>query len=127
IVSDLLPVPAWLAGSVAAIAGSLVLLRTRHWGIRYALRQPLVWILHLGHLWIVTGRWLEGLHLLSGVDVACTWQHALSAGGIGLLTLGMMVRVTLGHTGRMLAPPWAASAAFVAIALAALLRVVGPV
>jgi len=47
-------------------------------------------------------------------------------GGIGLLTFGMMTRVTLGHTGRLLAVPRSVAIAMVALALAALIRVVGP-
>jgi uncharacterized protein involved in response to NO len=51
--------------------------------------------------------------------------HALTIGGIGTLTLGMMARVSLGHTGRTLVVPRSMPAAFVAI-LAALTRVLVP-
>jgi uncharacterized protein involved in response to NO len=53
--------------------------------------------------------------------------HAVTAGGIGLLCLGMMTRVTLGHTGRMLAIPQSMAWAMRALSLAVVLRVVGPV
>src|SRR5690606_7133599 len=52
--------------------------------------------------------------------------HVLTVGTIGLLTLGMMARVALGHTGRPLHAPPAVSAAFVLLALATIVRVVGP-
>jgi uncharacterized protein involved in response to NO len=52
--------------------------------------------------------------------------HAVTVGGIGLLTLSMMTRVTLGHTGRMLRAPRSMSVAFVLLSAAALLRVAGP-
>jgi uncharacterized protein involved in response to NO len=52
--------------------------------------------------------------------------HAITTGGIGLLTFGMMTRVTLGHTGRLLSVPRSVAVAMVALAVAALLRVVGP-
>jgi uncharacterized protein involved in response to NO len=52
--------------------------------------------------------------------------HALTAGAIGVFTLGMMVRVTLGHTGRAMVSPPSMTAAFVAINLAALVRVAFP-
>jgi uncharacterized protein involved in response to NO len=52
--------------------------------------------------------------------------HAFTAGGIGVLTLGMMARVSLGHTGRLLEPPPVMRYAFVAINLAALVRVALP-
>jgi uncharacterized protein involved in response to NO len=52
--------------------------------------------------------------------------HALTAGAIGLLTLGMMARVSLGHTGRMLKPPSGMNASFLCLAAAGLVRVVAP-
>lgn len=53
--------------------------------------------------------------------------HAFAIGGIGLMTLGMMSRVSLGHTGRNIgAPPKAISYAFVILAISLLLRVVLP-
>ncbi len=52
--------------------------------------------------------------------------HALTAGAIGTLTLGMMARVTLGHTGRPIDAPRLMSLGFVAITVSALLRVLGP-
>jgi uncharacterized protein involved in response to NO len=50
----------------------------------------------------------------------------LTVGAIGTLTLGMMARVSLGHTGRMLVAPDSMKVAFVAINLAALSRVLVP-
>jgi uncharacterized protein involved in response to NO len=53
--------------------------------------------------------------------------HAFTIGGIGVLTLGMMARVSLGHTGRALKASNAMAIAFVLINLAALFRVLLPV
>jgi uncharacterized protein involved in response to NO len=52
--------------------------------------------------------------------------HAFTLGGIGTLTLGMMARVSLGHTGHTLKAPQPIVIAFVLINLAALFRVVMP-
>jgi len=53
--------------------------------------------------------------------------HAFALGGIGLMTLGMMARVSLGHTGRnILAPPSAVIWMFLLLSGAALLRVFVP-
>jgi uncharacterized protein involved in response to NO len=49
--------------------------------------------------------------------------HAFTAGAIGSLTLGMMTRVSLGHTGRQLILKPAIVVAYVAVELGALLRV----
>ena len=52
--------------------------------------------------------------------------HAFTVGAIGVLTLGMMARVSLGHTGRPLKAAAATAVAFALINLAALLRGVLP-
>ncbi|MCU0936292.1 MAG: NnrS family protein, partial [Gammaproteobacteria bacterium] len=53
-------------------------------------------------------------------------RHALTVGGIGVVTLGMMARVSLGHTGRPLEPARWVAASFLVLNLAAVLRVFGP-
>lgn len=110
----------------SGIAGLLVLGRSVHWGIQKTFGHPILWVLHLGHAWIWLGLFLKaaaaaGLPIQSSVAT-----HALTAGAIGTLTLGMMVRVTLGHTGRPLQVPPMMTVGFVAITGSALLRVFGP-
>jgi uncharacterized protein involved in response to NO len=88
-------------------------------------RAPLVWVLHLAYGWIV-------LHLLLRASAEAGWlassiaTHALTAGAIGTLTLGMMTRTARGHLGRPLKAEGAEVAMYVLITLAALLRVFGP-
>jgi uncharacterized protein involved in response to NO len=50
----------------------------------------------------------------------------LTVGAIGSLTIGMMARVALGHTGRPLVASPAMTWAFAAVTLAACSRVLGP-
>jgi uncharacterized protein involved in response to NO len=53
--------------------------------------------------------------------------HAFSFGGIGVMTLSMMARVILGHTGRNVQnPPGAMIWAFVALIMGAVVRVILP-
>ena len=52
--------------------------------------------------------------------------HALTAGCIGSMILGMICRVTLGHTGRELRISNLTASSFYAIQLAAAMRVFGP-
>jgi uncharacterized protein involved in response to NO len=52
--------------------------------------------------------------------------HAFTVGGIGVLTLGMMARVSLGHTGRAMKASNTIAIAFVLLNLAALFRVLMP-
>ena len=110
-----------LAPILFAAAG-LTLLRWLAWKPWQVWRTPLVWILHAGYLWLPIGLTLLGLHL-AGAGVA--WSaglHALMVGAMGSLCLGMMARVSLGHTGRPLVVPWLVTAGFCLITLAALAR-----
>lgn len=115
-----------MGGALSGIAGVLAGARAAHWGIQYSFKQPLVWILHAGNAWLVLGLMLRALAELGGVGAASLATHALTVGAIGSLTLGMMARVALGHTGRMLVASPAITFAFCAINLAAMARVFLP-
>lgn len=105
------------------IAGVVHALRLQGWTGRAAWRVPMVWVLHAGYAWMALGFLLTGAVALGGL-APIDATHALTAGAIGLMTVGMMTRVTLGHTGRhVLSPPAGATFAFIAIALAGVLRV----
>ncbi|MCA1261726.1 NnrS family protein, partial [Nitratireductor aquimarinus] len=49
--------------------------------------------------------------------------HALGGGAIGAMTLAVMMRATLGHTGRMLKAGLAGGVIFGAVCVAAIVRV----
>jgi uncharacterized protein involved in response to NO len=117
-----------VAGVALIIAGFLNLARWARWQGRRTLSEPLVWSLHLGFLWIPLGLLLLGLGVLVPQIVPSTsGLHALTAGAIGGMTLAVMTRATLGHSGRELkADGWTATI-YLAIALAAALRVAAPV
>jgi len=116
----------YIMAAAAAVAGLLVLGRSLHWGFRKTLGQPILWILHLGHAWIWLGLLLKAASAAGMPIQSSVATHALTAGAIGTLTLGMMARVTLGHTGRSLLVSPMMTIAFVAITGSALLRVFGP-
>lgn len=114
-----------LAGLVALVAGGAVLGRTWGWWTSQILGQPLLWVLHLGHASVGVGLLLSGLSLL-GVATGSGPLHLITVGGVGLLTIGMMARVSLGHTGRPIQAGRGTALALGAIGLAALARGVGP-
>lgn len=116
-------VTALLAAAACAVHG----VRLAGWYTHKFWAVPLLWILHLGYAWIPIGFALLALAALDLVPSSSPALHAFTAGGIGVLTLGMMARVSLGHTGRLLEAPQVMAWAFVAINGAALLRVVLPV
>lgn len=88
-------------------------------------RQPMLWVLVTGYGWLVIGLTLKAFaqwHMLP-ISVA---THALTAGAVGVLTIGMMSRVSLGHSGRPMVPHPLVITGFVLMNLAVLIRVVGP-
>lgn len=111
---------------LAALAASVHAIRLAGWYTNKFWSVPLLWILHLGYAWIALGFMLLALSA-GGLDAAAgSALHAFTAGGIGVLTLGMMARVSLGHSGRMLEPAPLMTLAFAAVNLAALIRVAVP-
>jgi uncharacterized protein involved in response to NO len=119
--------PGWAAGSVlAGVTAVLALARSVPWGARRTAHQPLLWILHVGHAWVVVGLGLRAASALTVAVSTSSSVHALTVGAIGCTTLGMMARVSLGHSGRALVVRWPIVLAFGAITVAAIVRVLGP-
>jgi len=98
----------WPSSMAAGIlAGAVALINARQlwiWTRRGVWSQPLLWVLTLGYGWLVVGFALVSLKTL-GVFPAGQGLHALTAGCIGMTTMGMMARVSLGHTGREIYAP----------------------
>ena len=88
--------------------------------------DPMLWILHIGYSWLVIGLTLLALTGVGLLELPVI-IHVLTAGCIGSMTLGMMVRVTLGHTGRPLESSSLTTLSFVLIQVAVLMRVLGPI
>lgn len=113
-------------GVIATLAAFSNALRMRCWGTQHTLRTPLLWVLHVGYAFVPLGFGLRALaEVLPNVSQSIA-LHALTAGAIGTLTLGMMARVSLGHTGRELEAPVSIVVAFSLVILGALVRVAGP-
>jgi len=118
----------WLKPALAAVAllsGVMQLLRMRHWGLSAALKVPMLAVLHLGAFWIGAGQLLLALSLYLPSLPTPLALHALSIGAIGTLTVGMIARVSLGHTGREIVASVAMRLAFAAITLSVLARLGG--
>lgn len=107
---------------ITIILGVMNLIRISGWFNAKIRTVPLVWILQLSYAFITIGFFLYALSLY-GVISQSVALHAFAAGGIGGLTLGMMARVSLGHTGRKLETGPMMISAFMFMLLAALVRV----
>jgi uncharacterized protein involved in response to NO len=112
---------AGLAGLVAAVHA----FRLYGWYQINIWRVPLLWVLHMGYAWLVVGLLLLALGV-GGYINPLLYLHAFTLGTIGGMTLGMMARVSLGHTGRELRVGWPLNTAFALINLAAVTRIILP-
>ncbi|HVL09025.1 MAG TPA: NnrS family protein [Burkholderiaceae bacterium] len=122
--AHVLALPDSMQATLALAAAAAHAVRLHGWQPWRTLRTPLVWILHAGYAWLVVHLLLRGLaHLHVASPVLAT--HALTAGAIGAMTVGMMTRTARGQTGRPLrADRWEVTA-YLLILCAALVRVAG--
>ena len=125
-IADIAQPDSSLVALLAAILCLMHLLRMAGWYTRELWNKPLLWVLYLGYGALVAGFALKAAVPVAGVQPPLA-LHAFTYGGIGLFTLGMMARVTLGHTGRNIStPPAAVSWIFACMVAGAVLRVVFP-
>ncbi len=109
--------------AAAALAAALNLVRLLRWQGHRVLREPLLWVLHLGYLWIVAGLAFLSASALEGGISGVTAIHTLTAGAMGTMTLGVMSRAILGHGGHELRAGPGLTCAFALVSVAAAARV----
>jgi len=107
-------------------AGFGLALRLFRWRGDRTFREPLLLILHIGYGWLALGLLLLGINGLLPVLPATTALHGLTVGAVGTMTLAVMTRASLGHTGRPLTAGPATEVIYALITIAALLRVLSP-
>jgi uncharacterized protein involved in response to NO len=118
--------PEWLLGALFLISAAANIVRLARWRGALTLDNPLLWSLHLSYLLIALSLGLMGLYHM-GINIPLTSAlHGLTIGGMGLMILAMISRVSLGHTGRPLKVGRWITLGFVAIATATLVRVFAP-
>lgn len=117
--------PGAALGGVAAVAAASNLWRMRGWQSWASRSRPILAVLHVGYLWVPLGFALEAVAQFTGWLTPAAATHALTVGAIGTLTIAMMTRVALGHTGRPIVAAPLIVAAYVMVSVAALVRVLG--
>ncbi len=124
----------WLCAPAEKLTGVFLLfvavlqmvrfLRWRFWLIR---GNALLLVLHVAYAWLPVGALLLGVNLLAPVQELLSGQsagiHALTAGLMTMMTLSVMTRAILGHTGRPLKAGFLGTMIFILIFLAAFSRV----
>ncbi|MBP0619775.1 NnrS family protein [Cupriavidus consociatus] len=123
--SGLLPLPGWLAAALSLLAAGVLAVRVAGWRGYAVGNRPLLWVLHLAYAWLPLALLLQALGALRLV-MAGLATHAFTVGVLGMAIIAMITRTALGHTGRMLVAGRTETVAYWLIAMAAVLRVFGP-
>ena len=114
--------PDAITGLVAMIAALANLARLFLWRTAAVLRQPILWSLHLAYLWIPVGLAALAAAIFYDFGSQSGALHILAVGAVGGMTLAMMSRAPLGHTGRPLVVRRSIACAYLLVTAAALLR-----
>lgn len=109
----------------AVLAACINVCRLVRWRGASTFAEPLVTILHIGFAFIPVGFALLALAIAAPSVVAAAGAlHGWTAGAIGIMTLAVMTRASLGHTGQPLTATRPIQAIYAAIILAALARLI---
>lgn len=88
--------------------------------------EPLVVILHLGYGWLALALLAMGGAILGWGLPMTEAMHTLTTGAVGVMTLAVMTRASLGHTGRPKHAGLLTVCIYILVNLGAMLRVFGP-
>ena len=111
---------------LALLAGLLHGIRFIRWKVWMTLAEPLIWILHVGYMWLCVALVLIGLSGLTDFVPYTSSYHALTVGAFSTMILAVMTRASLGHTGRTIKATLGTTTIFIFITIAAILRVYEP-
>jgi uncharacterized protein involved in response to NO len=111
-----------LTGATLALAGLLHLARLGRWATDRTWRERLVLILHIGYAFVPAGFLLTAASAF-GLLPPGAGIHAWMVGAAGVMTLAVMSRATLGHTGQQLTASITTQAIYAAVIVAALSRI----
>lgn len=117
-------VPDTFSGALALLAGLFAAARLAGWRALALPGEPIVWALHLGYGLLALGLATWGLAQL-GLGSELGALHILGIGAIGGMTLAVMSRASLGHSGRALVAPRPVAIAYALIPVAVALRWAG--
>lgn len=115
--------PGWIGvAPLMALAAVLSLVRLARWRGHLTTAEPLVWVLHLGFLWLPAGFALMALAPFTTLMPTAA-LHALTGGAMTTMILAVSTRATLGHTGRALHADGRTTLIYLLVTVAAVARV----
>jgi uncharacterized protein involved in response to NO len=113
-------------GTTLCLAGLLLAARLLGWRGHATIREPILFVLHVGYGWLAASLLLLGAAAFLPAIPQSAALHALTAGAIGTMTLAVMSRASLGHTGRAIVAGRAVTAMYALVSAGAGLRVAAP-
>lgn len=117
----------WLASVLALFTAICHALRLQGWYTKGIWKVPLLWSMFIAMGFVIVGLFLYFLRWFMPTITESIAIHAMAVGGIGIMVLSMMARVSLGHTGRNIyAHPQVVTYALGLVSAAAFFRVVPP-
>ncbi len=111
-----------ITAAALAATGAMHIVRLARWAGDRTWRDRLVLVLHVGYAFVPLGFLLAGAAALAMVP-ADTGTHAWTVGAAGTLTLAVMTRASLGHTGNALVASAVTQAIYAVVVIAALARI----
>ncbi len=115
--------PALPRGILMLVVATLALVRLIGWRGWRTVHEPMLWVLHLGYLWLVIGLAVRGLALVGVYAMPeIDTLHGITIGALGTLSLAMMTRVAQGHSGVAIESSFALSLMFLLPTAAAIAR-----
>jgi uncharacterized protein involved in response to NO len=115
------PAAIWI-GYALTLAGAMHLARLARWAGDRTGRERLLLILHVGYAFVPIGFLLNACSAF-GIVPAGAGVHAWMAGAAGVMTLAVMSRASLGHTGQQLTASIATQAIYASIIIAVVSRI----
>ncbi len=109
-------------GCALALAGALHLIRLGRWAGYRTGRERLLLVLHVGYAFVPVG-FLLNAGSAFGVAPVGAGVHAWMVGAAGVMTLAVMTRASLGHTGQQLKASVVTQAIYGSIIVAAVARI----
>ncbi len=125
--ADITSISSTLTATLAAALFVMHSFKLVGWHTRGIWKNPLLWVLYLGYAITVFGFAIKALGIFVGFSPYLA-MHAFALGGIGMMTLGIMSRVSLGHTGRVVShPPQSLGLIYGLMVCAVIFRVLIPI
>ena len=111
-----------LVAAALILAGVLNIVRLARWAGDRTCRDRLVLVLHVGYAFVPLGFLLASAAALD-IIMSSAGVHAWTVGAAGTMTLAVMTRASLGHTGNALIASSMTQAIYAAVVIASLARV----